>query len=72
MNDHEVVCAYLDNAEMLKDRGDNEFGHGYWIGRALSHSEQNAIDPAWLVRQMDKRGLDSALVPVPKIEAARG
>lgn len=70
--DEQIVREYLDNAEMMKDRGDNEFGHGYWIGRAMSHAEQNAIDPAWLVREMNRRVLDSALVSVPKIRVHRG
>lgn len=69
--DRKIIKDYLDNARLHEQVG-NEFGYGYWMGRSMSHAEQNAIDSDWLTRQVDKRGLDTAIIEIPKLEVNRG
>lgn len=62
--DQAVVEEYLDNALIHADK--NEWAEGYWIGRAVQHAHQNAVDYDWVVEQFTARGLDAAVVAVPK------
>ena len=71
MDDLDVIRQYLDNASMHEEAS-NEFGYGYWLGRALEHADQNAVDVSWLVAEVESRGLDAALVGVPKLDVHRG
>ncbi len=63
--DQEVIEGYLDNAVMWFTR-DNDFAVGLWLGRALEHAEQNAVDHEWMLRELSARVLDTGLVKVPK------
>jgi hypothetical protein len=65
--DQEVIDQYLDNARLHSDT--NEWAEGYWIGRAISHAEQNAVNHEWLIESFEERGLDAAVVAIPKGDA---
>jgi hypothetical protein len=62
--DQEVVLQYLDNARF--HGAENQWAEGYWVGRAIQHAEQNALDHEWLIEQFEVHGLDSAVVAVPR------
>lgn len=61
--DRAVIAEYLDNALI---NSNNDWGEGYWIGRAVQHAHQNAVDHDWLVGAFTNRGLDAAIVAEPK------
>jgi hypothetical protein len=63
--DMEAISSYLDNAQ-LHGRASNDWAEGYWIGRAVEHAHQNAVSHDWLIRELEGRGLDSAVVAIPK------
>ena len=63
--DEQQIVHYLDNA-ILHQLGENEWAEGYWIGRAVEYASQNALDYNWLVEQWSERGLDAAVIAVPK------
>jgi hypothetical protein len=63
--DEEVIEVYLDNAA-LHSGAENQWGEGYWVGRAIQHAEQNAVNHEWLIAEMEARGLDSAVVAIPR------
>lgn len=71
VDDKQQVEWFLTTAKSHAERG-NEFGHGMFVGRALEHADQNAIDLDWLRGEFESRGLDSALVSVPKMAVGRG
>lgn len=59
--DQEVIVMYLDNAEMHK-AANNGWGEGYWMGRAVEHVNQNAVDRGWFAHECLLRGLDTELL----------
>jgi hypothetical protein len=61
--DMEVTVQYLDNARFHVG---NAWAEGYWIGRAIEHAEQNALDHDWLIEQFEVHGLDTAVVAIPR------
>lgn len=63
--DSAVIEEYLDTA-LLHANAQNDWAEGYWIGRAVQHAHQNAVDHDWLVEQFKDRGLDDAVVADPK------
>lgn len=63
--DSVVIRDYLDTAQ-LHAAARNDWAEGYWLGRAIEAARQNAIDPDWLVAELDARGLDKAIVAEPK------
>lgn len=63
--DIEVIEGFLDFAQ-LQAVANNDWGEGFWIGRAIQHADQNAIDHEWLVGAFELRGLDVAVIPNPK------
>lgn len=63
--DSAVIEEYLD-AALLHANAQNDWAEGYWIGRAVQHAHQNAVDWKWVVTQMIERGLDAAVVAIPK------
>lgn len=54
--DEQAILSFIANAEMHAEAG-NDWGEGYWIGRAVSHAEQNAISKEWLAQMLKKAGL---------------
>ncbi len=74
MDDQRMIEEYLEIAKMHKEKEHSTFGYGLYIGRALEHAEQNAVDPEWLVEAFNDAGLpdDAALVSVPKLAVGRG
>jgi len=68
--DIEQVVQYLNTAEGMKDR--NEFAHGWNLGRAMEYVEQNAMDYDWFIEELRGRGLDTGIVPEPKIDVGHG
>ena len=63
--DAQVVREFLDNAQ-LHGSANNDWAEGYWIGRAVQHANQNAIDYGDLVAEFENRGLDAAVIAIPK------
>ena len=74
MDDQEIIQQYLEIAKMHAERESNTFGYGLYIGRALEHAEQNAVDPDWLKQAFSDAGLenDAALIAEPKLQVGRG
>lgn len=63
--DMAVVTGFLDNAQMHQG-AQNEWAEGFWIGRAVQHANQNAVDYDDLVTEFESRGLDAAVIAIPK------
>ncbi len=72
-SDQAVIKEYLAVAAEHAERG-NAYGRGLFVGKALVHAEQNAIDPDWLVKEFKRAGLedDAPLVSLPKMPVGRG
>ena len=70
-DDTQYVEKWLNSAELHHGRS-NAFAEGFALGRALEHVEQNAMDYEWFTEELRGRGLDTGIVPVPKIEVNRG
>lgn len=56
--DDQVVMEYLDHARQQKD-AHNVFAEAFWMGRAVQHVHQNAMDVYWLTCQLEERGLET-------------
>lgn len=63
--DRAVILEFLDNAQMHQG-AQNEWAEGYWIGRAVQHANQNAVEYDDLVEEFEARGLDAAVIAIPK------
>ena len=69
--DEAAIERFLDNAQ-LHAQAKNDWAEGFWLGRAVQHADQNAVDHEWLTAEFEARGLDAAVIAIPKPGDATG
>lgn len=55
-SDKGLIEEFFDIAAE-QERVGNNYGRGFWTGRAVQHAKQNDIDLGWVEAAMSERGL---------------